>query len=134
MSPFSELMTDTVSILKKDGTRIDDVKASVSSTIIEIVPDNLIIESGDIVQHKQANNVIATYQVIDPEFHGEFDGMPAGYVLRVKKLGIPEAEKAISNITYNVHGHNARLDYQSVDNLTNIASVNQKVIEQITSL
>jgi hypothetical protein len=60
--------------------------------------------------------------------------LPARYEIRYKKLGLPEAEKAISNITYNITGSNARINNNSVDNSTNIININQEVADHISLL
>ena len=54
--------------------------------------------------------------------------------MRVVKLGVPEAVKAIQSITYNITGHNARINQNSVDNSTNVVSVNPDVVELLVVL
>jgi hypothetical protein len=132
--PFSDLTTNTISILKKDGTRIDSVKAAVSKDNIAIFRNDIIVESGDLVQHDLSNGTTVTYRVIDPGFHESFHSIPAGYSMEVRKLGLPEAEQAVRSIVYNVHGSNARLNYKSVDNSTNTININSSIIDQITLL
>ena len=57
-----------------------------------------------------SNGAEETFLVIDPNFHEELFGMQAHYQMKVKKLGLPEAKKAIQNITYNISGNNARVN------------------------
>lgn len=131
---FSSLMTDTVSVLKKDGNRFDGVRASVQSDKIFISGATLLIESGDLIQRRMSNGGEETFEVIDPGFHEKFHSIPAGYQMTVKKLGIPEAKAAVQNITYNIAGHNARINQNSVDNSTNVVNVNPDAIELIAAL
>jgi methionine synthase II (cobalamin-independent) len=133
-NPFSDLETDTVSILKKDGTKIEDIKASVGSNQIGITRNDIVIESDDIVQQNLSNGSVVTYKVIDPGFQEAFHGIPAGYVMKVKKLGLPEAEQAVKNITYNIHGPNARVNYHSIDKSTNIVHLNQTMRDNLAIL
>lgn len=84
-----ELCNDTVSVIKKDGKRFDEVKAIVQGNIIFIEDPKFIIELGDLVDRKLSNGGDETYEVLDPIFSEKFHGMPASYNLKVKKLGIP---------------------------------------------
>lgn len=131
---FSSLMTDKVTILKKDGTRFEDVKASVQTRKIFIEDSKLLIESGDLIHRKMSNGGEETFEVIDPGFHESFGGIPAGYQMSVRKLGIPEATRAVQNITYNVAGHNARINHNSIDNSTNVVNINPEIAECIAAL
>jgi len=108
--PFSKLMTDVVSLIKKNGDRTDDIQASVQDKLIFINGLNILIEPGDLIYRKMSNGAEETYKVIDPGFHEKFHMIHAGYQIKHKKLGLPEARKAIKNITYNntvnIHGDN----------------------------
>lgn len=131
---FSQLMTDRISILKKSGERIEDIKAAVSSNSITTDANGVLIEPGDLVSRKMSNGAQESFVVIDPGFHEAFHSIPAGYQMKVRKLGLPEAEQAVQNITYNVNGMNARITQNSVDNSTNIVTINPEVSELIAAL
>lgn len=131
---FSSLMTDTVTILKKDGTQFEGVRASVQSDKIFISRTTLLIESGDLIQRRMSNGGEETFEVIDPGFHEKFHSIPAGYQMTVKKLGIPEAKSAIQNTTYHIAGPNARINQNSIDNSTNITNINPDAIQLIATL
>lgn len=131
---FDDLLTDTVVLLKKNGESIEGIKASVQKQKIFIQRSDVIIESGDLIQRKMSNGAEETYKVIDPGFHERFHGIPAGYQMDVKKLGLPEAEKAVQNITYHISGPNARINQNSTDNSINIAYSNQELREHIQAL
>jgi hypothetical protein len=130
---FEDLMTDTISVLKKDGRRFEGIKASVRSTEISIVGADHLIESGDIVSRKMSNGGEETFEVIDPGFREEFFSIPAGYRMAVRKLGIPEARAAVQNI-YNIAGNNTRINQNSVDNSTNTVNVNPDAMIHIKAL
>lgn len=133
--PFSSLLIDTVSLLKKNGEKIEGIKSSVQSNKIFIMRNDILIESGDIIQRDMSNGGQETFTVIDPGFHeGQGVGIPAGYQMTVKKMGIPEAEKAIQKITYNISGPNARVNNNSTDNSTNTVNINPDIAEHIAAL
>ena len=81
-----------------------------------------------------SNGTEETYEVIDPGFHEEFDLIPAGYQMDVKKLGRPEATNAIQSITYNVTGNNTRINQNSVDHSVNVVRTNSDVAENLETL
>ncbi len=131
---FSSLLIDTVSLFKKNGENINEIKASVQSGKIFIMRNDMLIESGDIIQRHMSNGGKESFEVIDPEFHEGMGGIPAGYQMRVKKMGIPEAEKAIQKITYNISGPNARVNNNSTDNSINTVTINPDIAEHISAL
>ena len=54
--------------------------------------------------------------------------------MEVQKLGIPEAKRAIQNITINISGPNARFNHQSIDNSTNVVQIDSGAIEILESI
>lgn len=132
--PISSLLKDNVSLLKKNGVKVDDIKASVQSKEIFIQRSDILIETGDLIQRKMSNGGEETYEVIDPGFHERHGSITAGYQMTHKKLGLPEAEKAVQNITYNISGPNARVNNHSTDNSTNVVNISPDVSEHIAML
>ena len=131
---FKKLLTDTVSLIKKDGTNVDGIKASVQTNKIFIQGQEPLIESGDLIQRKMSNGAEETFEVIDPGFHEKFHSIPAGYQMQVRKLGIPEARSAIQSITYNVTGNNARINQNSIDQSVNVVQLPPDVAENLDAL
>ena len=132
--PFKALLTDTVSLIKQDGTTVDGIKASVQTNKIFIQGQKPLIESGDLIQRKMSNGAEETFEVIDPGFHEKFHGIPAGYQMRARKLGIPEARSAIQSITYNVTGNNARINQNSIDQSVNVVQLPPDVTDNLEAL
>ena len=132
--PFQQMMTDKVKVIKADGQEIEDLKASVQSKGIYLMQSDVLIEPHDLIQRIMSNGGTETFKVIDPGFHERFHGIPAHYQMKVQKLGIPEAKKAIQSITYNISGPNARVNNNSTDNSTNIINVNQDITEHLSML
>lgn len=116
---FAGLLKDTVSVLKQNGERYDGVQANVQGGGIYIMRSDILIEPMDIVQRNMSNGGVETFEVIDPCFYEAHTGIPAHYQMKVKKLGVPEAQKQIQSITYNLSGANARINQNSVDQSIN---------------
>nr|WP_216662802.1 hypothetical protein [Dickeya dadantii] len=131
---LSSLLKDTVSLLKKNGERVDNIKASVQSKKIFINRSDILIETGDLIQRRMSNGGEETYEVIDPGFHERHGSIAAGYQMTHKKLGLPESDKAVQNVTYNINGANSRVNNHSIDNSINIANFNSEVAEHIAML
>jgi len=131
---FSSLMRDRLTVLKKAGTKIENVKATVSSDKITAYAEGLLIEPGDLVRREMSNGAQETFEVLDPGFHEAFHGIPASYQMRVRKLGLPEAERELQNITYNLNGPNSRVNQNSIDNSVNSVTVNQNVLQLLEAL
>ncbi|MBP9871587.1 MAG: hypothetical protein KBC53_08860 [Nitrosomonas sp.] len=119
---FAALFTDTISILKQNGERIDGIKSAVQSSEICFEGSHIRVEPLDLIQRKMSNGSEETFEVIDPGFHEAFHSIPAGYNMKVRKLGISQAKAAIQSVTYNFHGHNARVNQNSIDGSINIVS------------
>lgn len=130
------LLTDIIQVVKKQtGEEIDGIRASVQRDRIFIEGNKPLIEAGDLVNHSMSNGAKETYEVIDPGFHEKFHGIPAGYQMHVKKLGIPEAKIALKSVTYNLYGNNSRVNQNSNDNSINVTSIiNPEVNALITSI
>lgn len=129
---FSRLLTDIISVTKKNGQRFDGIKGSVQSDKICVYGSDVLIESGDLIQRKMSNGGEETFEVIDPGFHEKFHAVPAGYQMTVKKLGIPEAQKALNVTNIHMNGHGNRFYQNSTDNSTNV--VNSNALEHIQAL
>ena len=129
-----DLHRDTVSILKLNGEKHEGIKARVKRKKTFIKGSDLLIETGDLIQRNMSNGATETYEVIEPGFHEGGNLIPAGYQIVHKNLGLPEAEKAIKNITYNLNGHGSRVNNNSVDNSTNTFNINSDVLEHIEML
>jgi hypothetical protein len=131
---LSDIFNDNVTLLKKNGERVEGIKANVQSKMIFITRSDILIETGDLIQRNMSNDGKETYEVVDPGFHERFEGMEAHYQVTHRKLGLPEAKAAVQSITYNISGPNARVNNHSTDNSTNIVSINPDVAEHIAML
>jgi len=136
--PFSSFNVDDVSVIKNNGETIGNIKAIVQSKVIFIDRSDILIEPDDLIQRKMSNGGIETYQVIDPVFYEKFHGIAAHYQIKHRKLGLPEAKKAVQNITYNntvtIHGDNKGNAQVGNGNTINTSEFNQKFIQLIQEI
>jgi len=131
---LSDILNDNVTLLKKNGKRVEGIKANVQSEVIIIIRSDILIETGDLIQRNMSNGGEETYEVIDPGFHESLSGLEAHYQVTHRKLGLPEAKAAVQSITYNISGPNARVNSHSTDNSMNIVNINPDVTEHIAML
>ena len=131
---FSSFMIDKITLMKKDGSNYQDIPASVQKNKIFVEGSKYLFEPGDLIIRKMSNGAEETFEVVDPGFHERFHGIDEHYQMDVRKLGLPEAKKAIHNITYNITGNNARVNQNSVDNSINVVNINPEVAEHIEAL
>ncbi len=54
--------------------------------------------------------------------------------MSVRKLGLPEAKQRVESITYNITGHNARINNHSVDQSTNAVNIGTDLREYVEGL
>ena len=132
--PMSDLMNDSIDLLKENGTKIEGLKASVQKSNIFMEAKGILVEPGDLIVRKMSNGGEETYRVIDPGFCEPFHGIKAHYQMDVQRLGLPEAKRAVHNIVYNISGNNARINQNSIDNSTNVVQINKQVIKYIEEL
>lgn len=131
---FEDFNTDTISVQKQDGRKIEGLQASVQPGKVFLDRADVAVEIGDLIERKLSNGTIETYEVLDPVFYEAFHGIPAHYQMRVKKLGVPEAKARIQSITYNISGHNARVNHDSVDNSTNTVTIGSDLQDYVGAL
>lgn len=83
--PFSNMMNDTISIIKPDGTSFDNIKASVQHENIFVMNGSLPIEEGDSIIRILPNNMQEEYIVLDRGFYPKSGGIPANFQMKVEK-------------------------------------------------
>lgn len=129
---FSEFMTDKIFIIKKDGTKSKELKASVQSNKIHLDDASILIEPDDIVERIMSNGGIEQYRVIDPCFYEAFHGIGAHYQMKVQKMGLPQKQYNPQTV-YNI-GDNAKIYNHSVDMSINIHNHNAEIVKILDEL
>lgn len=131
---FSNMMNDQLLLRKQNGEIIEGIKSAVTPRTIITERYDVQIESGDLLVRKLPSGLEETFKIIDPGFYQGISDISYGYKISYKKLGIPDAETEVKNITYNFHGDNARVNNDSVDNSTNIVNSGSEISEHIELL
>jgi hypothetical protein len=131
---FSDMMNDQLLLRKQSGEVIEGIKSAVTPNAIITERCDVPIESGDLLVRKLPSGLEETFKIIDPGFYQGMSGISSGYKISYKKLGIPEAEAEIKNITYNFHGNNARVNNNSTDNSNNVVNINSELSESVEAL
>lgn len=131
---FEDFMTDDIIVRKQNGDVLEGLKASVQRDNIFVDRSNVLIEPRDLIERRMSNGAVETFEVIDPGFHEAFHGIKAHYQMSVRKLGLPEAKQRVESITYNITGHNARINNHSIDQSTNTVNIGADLREYIDGL
>lgn len=109
---------DTVSIEHADGTRHDNVKAQVNSKSIIIPNEKVPVSIGDVIVRKLPSGISERLVVTEPGFTHGAHSIPSHYSVKYRHESA--AEKTAGH-TFNVSGQNARVNFQSTDNSTNLS-------------
>ncbi len=121
---MSGMLNDKVSLVKKDGTIYNDIKANVQPTKIFINDGELPIEEGDIIERELPNGLKEKYIVLDRGFFPKQMGFDAHYQCNVKKETTLKFEQKKQTI-YNISGMNAKVNINSIDNSLNIINLSK---------
>lgn len=116
---FKKFETDNISIIKKGGNRIDNLKANIQSKGIFLFRGDVLVEIGDKIERLMSNGGTEQYEVLDPGFHEKISHIPAHYQMKVQKLGLSQ-KSTPQSVVYNISGNVEKINHQSVDNSVNI--------------
>jgi hypothetical protein len=117
------MMTDTVSLVKKDGRRKEGVGAVVQPKEIITFDVTLDVEEGDRIERPLPTGRIESYLILDTGFNPGHSGIPPFYQMKVRKESAIHEGGASGMVVYNVTGPNARVNVNSSDSSTNVANV-----------
>ncbi len=128
MNPFDELLRDSVSIRKKDGTLSGPYQCKVQPDKIDIMEAVLDVEEGDSVERKLPNGKTETYAVLEAQFSKGLHMIPDSWILHVRKDTSLKA-LGVRHTTINIANANA---IQIGDhNVQQISSVLQSLVMAI---
>jgi hypothetical protein len=128
MTIFQGLMTDRVTLVKKDGQRFDNLRASVQSGKIFTDDPKIQIEEGDQFERRIESGVVEAFTVTDAGFQQGLPGIPSHYQSKVRKNSAIPRPAAAPQVVYNLIGQNTRVNIQSSDSSTNVVSVESSVL------
>lgn len=84
---------DEITIIKKDGSELEKIRASVQNNKTFIESQSIVVDSGDIIKRFLSNGAEEFYKVINPQFYEKMGPIGAHYQIEHKKLGLEEIEK-----------------------------------------
>lgn len=82
---LAQLMRDTLSLVKRDGSMTDGIKGSVQKDKIFILRSDIAIEKGDLLIRRMPHGGVEEYIVIEPNFRQGLGSIPAGYQTEVRR-------------------------------------------------
>jgi ElaB/YqjD/DUF883 family membrane-anchored ribosome-binding protein len=82
---FRRTLRDTVSLIKANGQRYNNIKAFVQPNMIFIADASLPIEEGDKLTRELPNGLEESYLVLDRGYYSPVQGMDAHYQVKVRK-------------------------------------------------
>ncbi len=118
---FSSLTNDRVTLVKKDGTVVqENIPATVSSKQITTFMPDLPIEVGDHFLRQLPSNLVEDFIVTDPGFRSGVSPIPPHFQTKVRRSDAPAAPP--QSIIATFHGSNSRININSTDKSVNIVS------------
>lgn len=115
-SGFQRMLRDEVSLLKRNGERINNIKASVQSSMIFTDDVSIAIIEGDQFIRVLPNGVEERYTVIDSGYQSGLSSMAPHYQSKVRKeTGLPNRQDhPTQNIGMYVQGNVSHSNIQSI--------------------
>lgn len=100
---FDEICNEQATIVKADGTRRGPYKCSLSSTQATIFDGDLDVAAGDRLERVLPSDRTEDYSVLEATFNNKFHGIPAHWVLDLKKAGSLKSHGGSTAPTINIH-------------------------------
>ncbi|WP_430250638.1 hypothetical protein [Neorhizobium sp. DAR64860/K0K1] len=130
---FDDFPKSDFHIVGSDGMPKGSVKGIYSAKSITVFDATARIESGDELRRKIPNGTEEAFEVLDPQFHEEFGGIPAHFQVKINRKGAFQPGTG-GNYTIQMNGHNARFNLHSTDNSTNTVNDNRVFTELKTAI
>lgn len=109
---------EKVTITKPNGTIIENVDADVQTKMIFFNDPTLPLQVGDVVERTLPSGLSEKFEVTDPGFIS--GGLTIGSHFQTKFKRWEPSKPAVApqptNVTYNLHGQNSKVNIGSVDN------------------
>lgn len=117
---FDSFPQSEIDVVGSDGIVRARTRAILDSKTATIPDVSILIEAGDEIRRRIPSGAEEAFEVIDPVYHGDFHGIPAHYSVKIKRKGsFPQGKGG--NYNFYVSGPNARVNFQSHDQSTNVA-------------
>jgi hypothetical protein len=131
---FEEMLRDTVSLVKADGQRYDNIKALVQPKKIFIADASLPIEEGDRITRELPNGLVESYLVLDRGYYAAVPDMVAAhYQVKIRKETAISGRESRATIGTYVAGDQINLSNIQRSSV-NIKSRLENVVQNIGTL
>src|SRR5437667_8841633 len=100
-------MKDKVTLVKQNGVRTENIKASVQREKIITFDSSINVEEGDYIERVLPTGRIERYLVIDTGYSPGLDQIPPSYHMRVRKETSLVEQRSPSSVVYNLQGPNS---------------------------
>ena len=130
MSPFSDMTTDKVFIVKASGERLGPYNSALSADKCTIFDKMLDVDHGDTIARPLPNGKEEHYTVLRADFREDFHSIPGGYDLKLRKE--QQIHKAPSNVVNNVsisHSTGVQVGDHNVQNMQNAFLALERAID-----
>ena len=129
--PLSLFANDTIKLIKKDGSEIENIKAQVQPKYILIYDVSICFDEGDIITRDLPNKKVEYYRIINPIYDNGFKSIPPFYKLEVEKTTTPPKRPSV-NIINNINASDhSKVLVGSIDNSVNITSQDLSVFDKL---
>jgi hypothetical protein len=119
-------LNDRVTLVKADGTRVENIPADVQPKMIFIDDASIPVEEGDRLQRTLPSKLVESYVVLDRGFYSDAGGFGDHYQIQVRKetaiTAMPHAN------VFNLHGPNSRVNIQSTDHSSNSVHIEPEAV------
>jgi len=129
--PLSHFANDTIKLIKKDGSEIENIKAQVQPKYIFVYDVSICFDEGDIITRELPNKKVECYRITNPIYDNGFKGFPAFYKLEVEKTTTPPRRPSV-NIINNINASDhSKVFVDAIDNSVNITSQDLSVFDKL---
>lgn len=94
---LQSMLNDTVSLIKQDGSRTDNIRASVQRDRIITFNSEIPIEEGDVYERSLPSGYKERYVILDSGYRSGAMGMPPSYQSIVRKQTKAEEQESMEN-------------------------------------
>lgn len=94
---LAHFMRDTLSLVKRDGSRTDGLKGNVQKDKIFIHRNDIVIGEGDVLIRSMPHGGVEEYIVVEPNFRQGLGSIPAGYQAEVRRKTEATPEHVMSS-------------------------------------
>lgn len=129
----SDMFNDKVTLMKLNGTVVEDINASVQKDKIFIDDGTLLIDEGDILVRILSNGATEKYEVTDRGYYEAFGAFDSHYQCDVRKLTSLKATVPSSRKIHNYfNAPNSRYNENSTDRSINmVVNEDRKLFEEL---